>query len=160
MKKALFLFSLIAFYGISCSGQTYQGTDFWFGVLENLFPSKSIQLMVVADQGTTVNIEAPAQGYVTNYNVGSGTTIINLDKSVLYPTAGAGIVDDKGAHITANHPISIYILNEDVFSSDATPIIPFNRILKGEKYIVQSLPGSTIDASSFFNCVHQRQFGV
>lgn len=149
MKKAIFLFALIAFNASSSIGQSYQGTEFWFGVLENLFPSKSIKIMVVADQATNVKLDAPAQGFSTNYNVTAGSTIIDLDKSVLYPSAGAGIVDDKGAHLTANKPVTIYLLNEDAFSSDATPIIPFDRLLKGEKYIMQSLPGSTIDASSF-----------
>jgi len=133
----------------SCKGQSYKGTEFWFGLLENLFPSKSIQLMVIADEAATVNLDVPAQGFATSYAVNKGSNIFTLNKSVLYPTAGAGIVDDKGAHIISNKPVKIYILNEDAFSSDATAIIPFSRILKGEKYIVQSLPGSTFDGSSF-----------
>lgn len=136
--------------------QSYSGTEFWFGVLENLFPSKTIQLMVVAEQSGSLTFTAPAQGFSTTYAYTAGATIINLNKSVIYPTAGAEVVDNKGGLINASNNIKIFILNEDAFSSDASPIVPFRHFLKGDQYIAQSLAGSPVFISSSFVIVSSK----
>lgn len=149
MKKAIFSILFLVGSFSQVLAQTYEGTEFWFGVLENLFPSKSIKMMVVAQEKAKLDFEVPAQSFSTSYSVNAGTTIMDLNKSLLYPSSPAGASDNKGAHVLSDKPVRLYVLNEDAFSSDASPIVPFDKFLRGEKYITQSLPGASIDGSTF-----------
>jgi len=143
----------ILFILLSCSsilfGQTMKGKHFWFGFLENSFPSSDLQMMVVSDSTANITIKAPAQGYSINLKVPKGDTVINLALSVFYPTAGSENVDDKGGEVLSDKYIQLFILNKDIFSTDASHILPFSTIVSGDKYIVQTLPGSFGGGASF-----------
>lgn len=143
----------ILFIIFSCGnvlfGQTMKGTHFWLGFLENSFPASDLQMMVVSDSIANVTISAPAQGYSITVKVPIGDTIINLPLSIFYPTAGSETIDDKGGEIIADQYIQLFILNKDIFSTDATHILPFNTIISGDKYMVQTLPGNFSGGASF-----------
>lgn len=142
----LLIFACLYHLGL---GQTYQGKQFWLGLLPNQFSPNTIQLMVNSTEAGILTVAAPAQSFQTTYNYGKGTTFISLNKSVVVPSAMAGSVDNKGIEILSSTPIRIKVLNELNFSSDASPLIPYDRILSGDRYIIQSLRGSLPGASSF-----------
>lgn len=129
--------------------QSYEGNHFWLGILPNQFSPRSVQLMVNSEEAGFITASAPAQGFSTNYAYNKGTTIITLNKSLLEPSAFSGSIDDKGMEFKSTSLVRLKVLNDLNFSSDVSPLIPYDRILSGDNYIIQSLEGSLPGASSF-----------
>ncbi|MCB9196294.1 MAG: PKD domain-containing protein, partial [Flavobacteriales bacterium] len=136
------LFALL-FLTISHSfifGQIFstKGTDFWFGFMEN-YQTPSPTVYISSDVATSGTISIPGQGFSQTFTVAANSTT-----AIAIP-AGQGVtttnqtVQGKGIHVVANDPVTVYGLNYEAYSSDASIILP-TQTLGIEYYTINVTP--------------------
>ncbi len=112
---------------------TTEGTDFWFGYMDNDNAS-AIEVYISSAHQASVTIEAPLAGFSQNINVSPNTTeLVNLPLNLMPTTEG---IHRMGIHVFSDEDISVYTLNKRVFSADAAVILPTNVL--GQEYYVMA----------------------
>jgi gliding motility-associated-like protein len=138
------IFFAVFFYSFNAAGQSYfttKGTDFWFGFLENYYgDTTSTGQWYPNTKGTTkmavyvTTDNRPASGTISvpkasppwskNFLVPPNSTI-EIDIPVAIAACNqTETIENKGVHLTADIPVSVFELNYVPFSSDAEIIYP------------------------------------
>lgn len=138
----------MCFAAIAAKSQTTEGTDFWFGYMENAVGQGApVTLEMYISARTTANVQIRSlRGFSRDIVVRPGNTQRVVVPSDFMPnTEGAS---DRGIHVTSDEPISVYQLNKRQFSADAAVILPVNAIGK-EYYVTAHMePPGEIEAGS------------
>lgn len=100
--------------------QTNMGQDFWIAFPPNT-SYQEIKLFISSDISTTGSVSSAVPGVGQDFSVTPGTiTEILLPSGVQL----SGYIENKGIHVTANHPVSLYGLNRMMASTDAYLALP------------------------------------
>jgi|GEM_PF-2529786 hypothetical protein len=120
-----FLISVFIVCSMTASAQlSTKGTDFWLGFSQNYDDVGFLKVFITSDVATTGVISVPQAGYTENFTVAANTTtMIIMPFNTVY-NAGSETVNNTGIHVLANAPVSVYALNEQPFTSDATGVLP------------------------------------
>ncbi len=115
-----------------------KGTDFWFGFMKN-YLSPTPTVYISSDVATSGTISIPGQGFTQNYTVAANSTT-----SIVLPVGSAQVttnqtIESKAVHVVANDPVTVYALNYESHSSDASIVLP-TTTLGIEYYTVNVTP--------------------
>jgi hypothetical protein len=131
--------------------QTTRGTDFWLTFIKNYeVYGSTLTVYVSAEADSAFTVSIPGLGFSQSSNVTAGTITSIVVPSSAMVTTGDGIAD-VGIHVTADHPISVYALNQIYASTDASFILPTPAL--GMEYIVMSYYSSIQGYGSEFGVV-------
>ena len=140
MKSAYLIFIIILFRSVSVFSQpdpchkSTEGTDFWFGFMENRWYSDTKQtklphyvaITVTAREATDFTVTVgPSETLIGTYSVpANNSTQIKLDWNQV-EARGTQNKEDKAIHITSVKPVNVYAFNYCENSSDVAVIYPF-----------------------------------
>lgn len=136
-KLLLTVLTFLCLFQASMAQVTTEGTDFWFGFLQNADTGTpaAMEIFITSNQVAKGTIEVFEDGRKIDFEITPGVTFReNIGSSVLnrYAASGSGFVQRKGFHITSDVDISVYAFNNRQFSADAAVIFPTNSL--GKKY--------------------------
>ncbi|MDD3877915.1 MAG: PKD domain-containing protein [Bacteroidales bacterium] len=132
----LFLFS---FGLLNAQGVSTKGKDFWFGFMSNYGNAADyLRVYITSTVNTSGTVSVPGIGFSQNFTVTANTTT-----SVTVPNGAMmsanNTVQTKGVHVVSNDTISVYALNYQPYTSDATVIFPVNTL--DREYRVGTIKG-------------------
>ena len=132
----LFLFLL---FGTPLLSQSSEGTDFWFGFMEHRDNGVNTKVVMITSKiNTSGTVTVPLQNFSEDFTVEA-----NQVKLITLPTLteveGSEFIQDKGIHLTTEHPVTTYIHQYHQFRSEATLVLPTN--VQGLDYYVMSYTG-------------------
>jgi hypothetical protein len=132
MKKIIQILTACMLCSLSLQAQVdTKGTDFWLTFGENTIGTDSsidMQLRIVGgSQASTVTIYFTDLGISKPFSVGANQvytdTLTLTEKRAVYNSIHTGI-SNRSIHITATEPITVYALNQLLYSTDATNVLP------------------------------------
>lgn len=151
--KHLYLFifivlSCVAHNGTQAQSLSSKGTDFWFGFMENLQTSGiKLSVHISSEVNTSGVISIPLGGWSQNFTVTAGTTTtINVPTNTAMAT-GSETVSNKGVHIISSDNISVYAMNYDNATFDATLVLPTPTL--GQEYYVLTYDGLDFSGTKY-----------
>jgi hypothetical protein len=101
------------------------GTEFWTAFGSNVSPGTNY-IYLSGNTATSATVSVPGISFTQDVSITPGTVA-----SVAVPGSTLGTVDspqDLGIHITAGAPVSVYGLEDVVFSSDGFTALPVSAI--------------------------------
>lgn len=131
MKKIIAIILLCCSITAVHAQTSTEGTDFWFGFMENDGANITLELYISARTQANVQIRS-LRGFQRDLTVQPGAT-----QRVIVPISHMPTIEglsDRGIHVTSDEPISVYQLNKRQFSADAAVILPTNTL--GKEYYV------------------------
>ena len=136
MKRlCIILLALLSAFHVRAQFTT-EGTDFWFGYMENDHGSREIFLDLYVSSRTDANIRlSNASG---SYMV-ERTVLANTSELIEVPLDFMPIIEGKtnlGLHLVSDEPVSVYALNKGRWTADAAVILP--TAVLGQKYYVMA----------------------
>lgn len=143
--KNRYLLTLLILFCVAANNTQAQslstkGTDFWFGFMENLQTSGiKLSVHISSEVSTSGVISTPLAGWSQNFTVTPGTTTtINVPTNTAM-AKGSESVANQGIHIVSNDNISVYAMNYDNATFDATLVLPTPTL--GQDYYVITYDG-------------------
>ena len=138
LSKALLLHFILGIFFFSASPFAYaqdyssRGKEFWMGFCKNYGGSGTLTLYISAKKATSGTVSVPMGGFSQAFAVGANSTT-----SVVVPTGtamatGPDFIEGKGVHIVSADTISVFALNYQAYTSDASVVLPVQTI--GEEY--------------------------
>ena len=137
-------FSLYAQLNTKYAQLDTRGTDFWitFGKNFNLsFSAANLQVRIVAGEKATTgtihftNLSGPAAS--VPFSVGAGQAynyrLNDAEKGAVYNLAMTSVANNLSMRITTDVPVTVYALNQNPATTDATNILPV-QVLGTEHY--------------------------
>ena len=115
-----------------------EGTDFWFGFMENRIyrdEFHTIQITVASSEAIDFKITVgnPATpSYNQSFSVSANNTRTVEIPWQIAETIGSENKQNKGIHLTSDSPVSVYAVNWDPNSTDITVIYPVETL--GNEY--------------------------
>lgn len=142
MKRFL---ALAVLFLISCSfvfsqaGITSKGKEFWFGFMANYGDAADyLRVYITSTVNTSGTVSVPGIGFTQNFTVAANTTA-----SVTVPNGamatGSNTVQSRAVRVIANDTISVYALNYQPYTSDASLIFPVQSL--DREYRVVTIKG-------------------
>jgi len=162
MKKLIpilvvFLFSFYPFCAEANDPCHYttEGTDFWFGFMQNRsnYPDHYLEITVSSRKGADFTVtygpgETPIGG---NYTVAANLSeTVRIDYNNL-EASGSETIENKGIHLHATDSVNVYALNYRTQSSDVAVIYPTESL--GKEYFAMCYtphPTNTIESNTEF----------
>ncbi len=152
LKKVVF-FGLLAVLSGAVQAQpavSTKGRAFWLGFMQNFIPNaagnEQLRVFVTSDQATTGSIEVPGQGWSQSFAVAANqTTTIDLPNNVAEHLS-SDVVEGRGVFIETADTVSVFAINFEDFTADATRILPVQTL--GTTYRVASHNAPGINAQS------------
>lgn len=131
----LLVFSSLFAEGKDNCNYSTEGTDFWFGLMQNRsnFTDHYLEITVTSRIGASFILtygptEIPLGNFTVNAN-DSKTVPINYS---LLESMGSETVENKGIHLVSTNPVNVYALNYRTQSSDVAVIYPTESL--GNEY--------------------------
>ena len=145
----ILLSSLLLLSGHLFSQATHQGTDFWFGFMDNDIGASDpieLEVHVSASENANVTITDASGEFSQLINVGPNTSDV-----VIVPMTFLPEIEGKTAtalHLTADAEVSVYIVNKRRFNMGAAVVLP-THVLSDEYYVLTHVEpeGDRIEAS-------------
>ncbi|MCE7990859.1 MAG: PKD domain-containing protein [Roseivirga sp.] len=136
MRNFLAIFCLLLSVSTSSFSQsTTEGTDFWFGFMENNEPTLiELQVYVSAKENAKVNLTDISGSLNEGVNIPANSAVV-----IQVPTSFMSEIEGKsntGLHLTSDVNVSVYLLNQRQFSADAAVILPTSTL--GKEYWVMA----------------------
>ncbi|MCX6153354.1 MAG: choice-of-anchor D domain-containing protein [Candidatus Kapabacteria bacterium] len=117
-----------------------QGREFWLAIPPNEkagYSAHALEMYITSSKNTSVTMELPNLGVMVSKDVKAMeiTTYSSLsgDMNWDWEVRESEEVSNKGIHLTADQPISVYVLNAKQFTSDGYLGLPTSAI--GTEYI-------------------------
>lgn len=139
--------------GDACHYST-EGTDFWFGFMQNRDRGEShyLELTVTSRTGAEVTITyGPGEEQVKTGHVNANSSETFRLDTIIFEPDGSEMVEDKAIHLVASSPVSVYALNYKTQSSDVAVIYPTKSL--GTEYYAMCYtphPTNTTESNSEF----------
>ena len=154
-KFIIFIAVLPLLCSLSLNAQVdTRGTDFWltFGKNAKVFSSEvDLQIRVVSGAQSTITVNMYFTGLTgtaasVSFSVSAGQVytypLNDVQKKAVYnETTGTS---NKSIHITTSAPVSVYALNQLIYTTDATNVLPISAL--GTDYYQISYPTLENDA--------------
>jgi uncharacterized protein (TIGR02145 family) len=127
---------------------TNVGTDFWVAFPANFVTNPTIKFFISSNFSTSGTVSSAVPGVDQNFTVVPG---IVTEVILPYEVALVAGIEDKGIHVVANDPISLYGLNRKTASTDAYLALPVNAL--GLDYTIVSYTTTYAGKGSSFCAV-------
>ncbi|MGA3284415.1 MAG: immunoglobulin domain-containing protein [Verrucomicrobiota bacterium] len=122
------------------------GLDFWVSFFNTLGSATATEtLLISAASATTGTVSIPGYGNQVFSVVPGEVTTVDIPNDVII--TDYDIVQNKGIHVTANQPVSVYLMNYDYETSEGTLCYPTPML--GTNYCVMSR-ASTVFSDSYY----------
>jgi len=116
---------------------TTAGSDFWVAFSQNYSGAPVLTLFISGGTATT-GVVTPKGGTALPFSVTPGhVTSVTVPAS--YEVNSPDGIEDKGIHVTAHAPISVYGLNDIVYTTDAYLALPTSS--EGTRYRILGYTG-------------------
>lgn len=128
----MLLFVMVA----SAQNFTTRGKTFWMGFMENIFSTGDLSVYITSDVATSGTVSIPLQGWTQNFTVTPG---VSTQIAIPYTqgiTLGSGAITNTGIRIVAQDTVTVFALNYQPNTADATVILPIQTI--GNQYYVMA----------------------
>jgi gliding motility-associated-like protein len=136
----IFFFFLLTFGHVKAQQSPLEGKSFWVTFIRNATPAAT-DLIVVSATNTIVTVENTAKGYSQSYTIAANAPqTISLPASVCVPINN-NVAENFAVHVTSNDLITVYAINHNSISADATLVLP-EQTCKS-RYFVPSFVGDT-----------------
>jgi hypothetical protein len=128
------------------------GKEFWLGFPSNCECGVATQtLYISATSATTGTVTIPGLSFSEAFSVTPGTvTAVKLPETTEIQPGASNVTEDKGIHVTAGAPVTVYGLNDESFTTDAYTGLPTD--VTGDSYTVLAF-GSGLGGNSEFSIV-------
>jgi len=132
---------------------TTEGTEFWFGFMQNFDTNSvsSLEVFFTSKEVANVQMTTYENGNTVEFTVTPGQTvkrIINVAELNAFAASGSGNIQSKGIQVLSDVPISIYAFNNRSRSGDAAVILPLNTL--GKQYYASTYY-EEVEAGDSFN---------
>ncbi|MFN8358566.1 MAG: hypothetical protein U0264_01505 [Candidatus Kapaibacterium sp.] len=114
--------------------------DFWFAIPLNTVkthPTLALEIYVTSLYATTVTVEVPGTGFVISKKIKANDVAVFSSKdgsaSFDWEVVSSQTPDNRGVHVTATEPVSVYVFNGKEVTSDGYLALPINSW--GTEYI-------------------------
>jgi len=131
-----------------------EGTDFWFGLMENRLTGNEhyVEITVSSRKDADFTVTyGPNETLIGTFSVTANTSeIVSLDYDIL-EASGSETIENKGIHLYATDSVSVYALNYRTRSSDVAVIYPTESL--GKEYFAMCYtphPTNNIESNSEF----------
>lgn len=115
-----------------------RGREFWLGFPQNGFGAQQLRVIISSRTATTGVVSFPNTGWSQAFTVAA-----NGSAQVVLPNAaeitGSEAVISKGVHVTAQDPVTVFMVNFQNFTSDAAQALPLDGL--GITYRVEAYSG-------------------
>lgn len=129
---------MVIFAAAQSSGPT-KGKEFWVGFMQNFEVqegAEELSFFITSSQNTSGTIEVPLQGYEETFNVTANQTTTVTIPNDLVEHFTSEQVEEKGIFISTADTVSVFAINFNDFTADATKILPIQSL--GIDYMVSS----------------------
>jgi hypothetical protein len=128
------------------------GKEFWLGFPSNIEQNaQSLTLYISGTSATTGTVTIPGLGFSEPFTVIPGTvTKVRLPDTAEIDPGASNVTENKGIHVTAEQPVTVYGLNDFPFTTDAYTGLPTDVI--GDSYTVLAF-GAGLGGNSEFAVV-------
>lgn len=117
-----------------------RGTDFWLAFPGNNDLTSSLSLFITGDQATSGSVTIPGLNFSYQFQIQAGQLIrVSLPRSA--QSNASDRVENIGVHVTSQHEITVYGLNQRQHSTDAYLALP--KDILGREYINLTYPITT-----------------
>jgi hypothetical protein len=147
--KHILLLIIIVLAATKIEAQTTQGTDFWLTFGDNARQPATgvkLQIRVVATAATTLTITFTNSGSTVTSALAAGEVytlaLTEAQKAAVYLPSSASGVSSKSVHIASTEPVTVYALNQENQTTDATNVLPVNALGTEYYHISYSCTGS------------------
>jgi len=143
MKKRYFLLIFLSLIQFSIlfgqGGVSTKGKEFWFGFMSNYGNSTDyLRVYITSTVNTTGTVSVPGIGFNQNFTVAANTTTaVTVPNGAM--ATGSNTVQNRGIRVLANDTISVYALNYQPYTSDASVIFPVTSL--DREYRVATIKG-------------------
>lgn len=143
MRKRFFVliisFLICYTFSFGQGGVSTKGKEFWFGFMANYGDAADyLRVYITSTVSTSGTVSVPGIGFSQNFTVAANTTT-----SVTVPNGamatGSNTVQNRGVHVVAADTISVYALNYQPYTSDASVIYPVTSL--DREYRVLTIKG-------------------
>jgi hypothetical protein len=143
MPLRALLNSIALFLVFSTSAQQLvptRGKEFWFGFMENIGETPTLQLVVYvsSEVNTTGVMSSPLSGWSQPFTV-AANTVTQLQVPLSNAHVGSEVVDTRSVLIQTEDTVAVYALNFEQATADATVIYPTRSL--GTRYRVHAYEG-------------------
>ena len=140
-RKLLALILLVMVKATALAQITTEGTEFWFGFMQNADPTAASSVEIFLTSKTTAQVEIflYRDSRSINVTVQPGVThkeVINFATNNPFAAIGSGRAEQKAIRVTSDADISVYAFSNRRQSGDAAVILPVNSL--GKDYIVSA----------------------
>ncbi|MBL7968094.1 MAG: PKD domain-containing protein [Prolixibacteraceae bacterium] len=104
-----------------------EGTDFWFGFMQNRNTGTEhyTEVTVTSRVGANVKVTyGPTEIPIGSYIIPANQSVIVPISYSLLEASGSETTENKGIHLTSDNPVNVYALNYRTQSSDVAVIYP------------------------------------
>lgn len=121
--------------------KTSQGTDFWFGFMDNdVGDQPQYSVFISSDQAVSGNVSIPLTGWELNFSVdANSSTLIQIPYANAYINASEAIVG-KAIHVTTNNPANVFLMNHATNTTDGSIVLPTSAV--GKNYVITDYPAN------------------
>jgi gliding motility-associated-like protein len=145
IKNTIVVFIIALF--VSFAGSLYsqdittEGTDFWFGFMENhdVFDIR-LEIYISAGTSTQGTVTIPLLDWSEEFTVEVNATTLITVPTDLAMALGSGVIATMGIHVESEDQISVFALNSRDRSADASVILPTPAL--GRTYYASSYVGT------------------
>src|SRR5947207_1496546 len=126
-------------FAIQSQNLSTKGKDFWIGFLRNAHETDvTLHVYVSADFPTTGTISIPLGGWSQNFTVSANSTTDIIVPDALAEPDQNQINLPMGVHVVTDTSVSVYALDYESYTSDASVIIP-TPSLGYDYYVVSNI---------------------
>lgn len=127
-----------------------EGTDFWFGLMQNRsnYTDHYLEITVTSRVGANFKVTyGPGETLIGNYTVPANQSVTVPISYNLLEAQGSESIENKGIHLFSDNPVNVYALNYRTQSADVAVIYPKESL--GKEYFAMCYsPRSTSSAES------------
>lgn len=109
------------------------------GFQKNASGAAQLSLRIAATVNTSGSVEVPLAGWSSAFTV-AANGVVTVSVPVAYECSGSELVQDRGVHITSQHPVTVTAVNYQTNTTDALQVFPVNALRT--EYLVDAAPGT------------------
>jgi hypothetical protein len=115
-----------------------KGKEFWLGFMQTVEFSgpPDLRVSITSDVATSGTVAIPLAGWSQSFNVAANSTVTISIPPNLAHTRGTETIQGTGVRIMADDSVSVFALNYEIGSADATVVLPVASL--GDDYLVMA----------------------
>lgn len=116
---------LLPVFTAQCQNLSTKGKDFWIGFLQGANESPvTMHVYISSDFATSGTVSIPLNGWSQDFTVAANSTTDIIVPTNLCEADANQVAQPKGVHVVADTIVSVYALDYEQYTADATVILP------------------------------------